>query len=152
MEPHSNIIPIFPPGGATPASPETPARDTAPPLPLIRNRDVHLAEIARRLGIADRNWRYIIDTVRLLNDRYSFPDPKNPRIVHRDGAAVWLRGPRAIVRRSLFPRARVEEWFDHHRSPAQRDAEDRGEAREVAAVLTANSRQLVASLAGRKRA
>ncbi|MGB3930657.1 MAG: hypothetical protein WBL20_17070, partial [Sphingobium sp.] len=133
MHIHSNVVSIFPPG----AQPEGRCADLSlPTLPVSTApaADVDMAEIARRLGIADQAWETIIAKVRLLNERYGFPTPRTPRIVKRQ----LITGPRAIVRRSRFPRARVEEWFDNHRSPAQGAAEDAGEARAAASTLAAN--------------
>ncbi len=147
-----NVVPINAKlgGNSSPAIP-SPA-PAAAPCDLIRNRDASLAEIAARLGIANESWRTIIGKVRILNAHYSFPDPRTPRIVKRAGQAVWLRGPQAIVRRSLFPRAQVELWFDNHQSATARAVEDRGEAQATATRLAANTRSLVASLADRRRA
>lgn len=144
MDPRSNILPF-------------PRPDTAPPPVMAASggtvaatRDVPMAEIARRLGIADMAWRSIIDAVRTLNARYSFPDPKNPRFLTHRGEKTLVRGARAIVRRSVFPRGRVEEWFDNHRAPDMRAADDADEARAAARSLAANARGMVAQLADRR--
>lgn len=143
MNPRSTVVP-FPHRGTAP--PPVPDATLGPILPRpalpAPSADVHMGEIARRLGIADEAWRTIIAKVRLLNDRYGFPAPRTPRIVK----GSLITGPAAIVRRSRFPRARVEEWFDNHRGPAQAAADDAGEARAAAATLAANSRDLVARL------
>lgn len=142
MNPRSTVVP-FPQRGASP--PPVNAADIpslARTASAVHSADVPVAEIARRLGLATETWRTIIAKIRLLNRRYGFPAPRNPRFVK--GALVT--GPDAIVRRSLFPRARVEEWFDNHRGPAQALADDAAEARAAAAALAANSRNLVAQL------
>ena len=152
MHAHTNVVSLFPPGLAIAGSAPAVSPPTIALTPSRVSADVHLSEIASRLGIADESWRGIIDKVRVLNDRYGFPDPKNPRFLTHKGERTLVTGSRAIVRRSVFPRARVEEWFDNHRSPAQRASEDRDEARMAARDLAANARNLVASLSGRKQA
>lgn len=148
MNPRSTVVP-FPHRGAF-SPPLVGSADLSdlprPSLPALATSDVRMAEIARRLGIADEAWRTIIAKIRLLNQSYGFPAPRNPRIVK----GVMRTGSDAIIQRSIFPRARVEEWFDNHRSPAQngaaRAAEDASEAKAATAVLSANSRALVAQL------
>lgn len=142
MHIHTNVVSIFPPGATAPGAVTAVPALPRPSLPALAASDVKMAEIARRLGIADEAWRTIIDKIRLLNLRYGFPAPRNPRFVK----GVMRTGPDAIVRRSLFPRARVEEWFDNHRAPAQGAADDRVEAKAAAAQLSANGRDLVAGL------
>ena len=148
MNPRSTVVP-FPHRGAF-SPPLVGSADLSalrrPSLPALATSDVRMAEIARRLGIADEAWRTIIAKIRLLNQSYGFPAPRNPRIVK----GVMRTGSDAIIQRSIFPRARVEEWFDNHRAPAQngaaRAAEDASEAKAATAVLSANSRALVARL------
>lgn len=136
MHLHSNIVSLFPPGPAPFAPPATAIR------PAHQGHDPDMIEIARRLGIACESWRTIIEKVRALNSRYGFPDPKNPRFIKGE----MICGDRAIVRRSRFPRARVEDWFDNHRSPAQCAADEGDEVAVASAALSANARGLVASL------
>lgn len=147
MTPPSNILP-FPASGPAPVAVIPPAPLTIPALPAMASRqaDVGLVEIAQRLGIAGESWRCIIDKVRLLNERYSFPDPRNPRFITHRGERTLARGARAIIRRSLFPRARVEEWFDNFRAPAERVRDDAIEAKTAARELAANAHALVAAL------
>lgn len=147
MHIHTNVVSIFPPGSSTGGQSEPPALPR-PALPSLAHSDVPMLEIARRLGISGEAWRTIIAKVRLLNSRYGFPAPRNPRFVK----GVMRTGPDAIVQRSRFPRARVEEWFDNHRSPAQGKAEDASEARAAQADLSANGRALVAQLNQKRRA
>jgi hypothetical protein len=144
MHVHTNVVTLYPPGGTPGPRPEI-HNLARPSLPALASNDVHMAEIARRLGIADEAWRTIIAKIRLLNGRYGFPAPRNPRIVK----GVMRTGPDAIIRRSLFPRARVEEWFDNHRSPSQGAAEDASEAKVAAAQLSTNSRALVAQMSAK---
>lgn len=140
MDPRSTVVPFRQRGTEPP--PFNATTFALAPRIATPQADVRVGEIARRLGIADEAWRTIITKIRLLNSRYGFPDPRTPRFVKGE----MRTGPDAIVRRSLFPRARVEEWFDNHRAPAQRAADDAGEAKAAAADLSANSRRLVATL------
>jgi len=154
MNPRSTVVPFPHRGAFSPplvgsADLSDLPRPSLPALaasPVLHTSDVRMAEIARRLGIADEAWRTIIAKIRLLNQSYGFPAPRNPRIVK----GVMRTGSDAIIQRSIFPRARVEEWFDNHRAPAQngaaRAAEDASEAKAATAVLSANSRALVAQL------
>lgn len=146
MSPHSNPPPVHGENvvnifskGVIPTLRHAP--ETAITIsPRRTPRDVDMAEIARRLGICDNSWRTIIDTIRTLHTGYGFPAPKTPRLVK--GALIIGGG--AIIRRSKFPRARVEDWFDNHLSPAQRAVDDGNEAATAAASLAANARQLLA--------
>jgi hypothetical protein len=148
MHIHTNVVSLFPPGTVAAPAVETDLSRLSRPVSAAPSADVPVAEIARRLGLASETWRTIIAKIRLLNRRYGFPAPRNPRFVKGE----LVTGPDAIVRRSLFPRARVEEWFDNHRGPAQALADDAAEAKAATATLASNTRNLVAQLGHGKAA
>jgi hypothetical protein len=99
---------------------------------------IFLPELARLLGIAERQRRFHIDHVRQLVRTKNFPAPMAIRF--RNG--IPLGGADAVHAHSKWDRALVSAWLDDQATPAARAVHDQAAKLNARASLRSRAAQM----------
>lgn len=133
---------------AFPKAPRLPAPPLPPPAlprthllsPPHDHWTVRMAEVCKRLGIADYNDKRRNAYIRAQIEHRGMPAPLNHRIVK----GVPVSGAKGVHKHSKWLRDAFEAWMDHQLPPPQLRAADDAERERLRLRLADNAAEIAA--------